>query len=613
MSRDLASASHAVGHPKKGIAGVNALTSLARCAPAAALLAALSVPVLFWRLGDHEVTGILEARVAITAREMWRSGEWILPTMNGEFRLQKPPLTYWLPMVAASARGTFDEWTLRLPFAVLGVATLFFAWRTASLRGGSRHGLLCALVLLSSPLFMKEFRLAAADPALCFAVVGAWWCQAEGRARMRPHAGVSGPGRLPTLGFWFFTAIGAIAKGPVVLAWVLLPALVEAAVTRSRAPLRALWSGTGLTLFLVLSLAWPALVTDVVGVKVVWQWFLESFGKVLPSDGVENGYAYQRHSESWHYYLARLSGYFGFWTVALPIALWRLAQGLRERSKASSGSERIGDRPDAAPLFQLSVMLGFFSLVEEKKSAYVLPLLVSGAILAAGELAATDPRLLKWLKRCAVVGASVAAGAAVILCLAPAAALPSWAPAGAASGLWVGMLGTGMAAGIVMARIPAAADSRLPFVAVAVGLALGTPPYLELRRLRVPDEMPMKAEALATRAFLTAGEPLFAAGDLPRDLLFYLDTEVCFIHREVEGVLALDAERLARLRSGDKVLIASSLLTPEIAAPQDDAGRAALEVERIRLAHLLAGFRPLKSIYPSTRRHRDRAVLFLKE
>ena len=186
---------------------------LVRCAAAVALLATLSVPVILWRLGDQEISGVLEARVAITAREMWRRGEWLLPTMNGELRLQKPPLAYWLPMLAASARGVFDERTLRLPFAVLGVATVFIAWRTASLHGGIRQGLLTGLVLLSSPLFMKEFRLAAADPALCFAVVGAWWCQAEGRARMWSRAGVSGPGRLWPLGFWLFVAMGFGRKG----------------------------------------------------------------------------------------------------------------------------------------------------------------------------------------------------------------------------------------------------------------------------------------------------------------------------------------------------------------------------------------------------------------
>lgn len=582
---------------------------MARCAAAAAVLVGLSVPVLFWRLGTVEVEGILEARVAITAREMLRRNEWILPTMNGELRLQKPPLAYWLPMLLAAGRGTFDEWTLRLPFAFVGVATLFVVWRIGSIYGGSRHGLLAGIVLLSSPLFMKEFRIAATDPALCFAVAGAWWCHAEGMARMRWNDPTNARGRLPQLGFWLFAALGTVAKGPVALAWTLLPILFEAAVTRSRAPLRAIWNPWGLSLCLILSLLWPAMVTVEVGVEVVWKWFLESFGKVLPSDGIEDGYRYQRHSGSWHYYLARLPSYFGFWTVALPIALWRHAPRLWGRSTCP---QRDSDRTDSAPFFQIVLMLAFFSFVEEKKAAYVLPLLVPGSILVAGELAAVGPSLLMWLKRCAGVAAVGAAGVLALFCSAHFASFPTWMSADATVGPWVGIIGVAMAGLVAVALIPVTADPRLPFLAIGTALAIGTLPYWELRRLRAPDELPMKTEALATRPLLESGKPLFAAGILPRDFLFYLDADVRFIHREVEGDSRLDAEKLAHLQSGDKLLISFALATRENAAPQKGAQNGAA-IEQIQFAAPLYGFRLLKAIHPSARRQRDRVVLVVKE
>ena len=42
----------------------------------------------------------MESRNIITAREMVYDGNWIIPTMNGESRLEKPPLPTWITAVA---------------------------------------------------------------------------------------------------------------------------------------------------------------------------------------------------------------------------------------------------------------------------------------------------------------------------------------------------------------------------------------------------------------------------------------------------------------------------------------------------------------------------------
>ena len=42
---------------------------------------------------------IMESRNMITAREMVYDGNWLTPTMNGELRLEKPPLPTWLTAV----------------------------------------------------------------------------------------------------------------------------------------------------------------------------------------------------------------------------------------------------------------------------------------------------------------------------------------------------------------------------------------------------------------------------------------------------------------------------------------------------------------------------------
>lgn len=46
---------------------------------------------------------IMESRNIITAREMVYDGHWMVPTMNGDLRLEKPPLPTWLTAVAELA------------------------------------------------------------------------------------------------------------------------------------------------------------------------------------------------------------------------------------------------------------------------------------------------------------------------------------------------------------------------------------------------------------------------------------------------------------------------------------------------------------------------------
>lgn len=58
---------------------------------------------------------IMEARNFITAREMIDDGNWLLTTMNGEARYEKPPLPSWITALFGMAFGIGSLWALRLP------------------------------------------------------------------------------------------------------------------------------------------------------------------------------------------------------------------------------------------------------------------------------------------------------------------------------------------------------------------------------------------------------------------------------------------------------------------------------------------------------------------
>jgi 4-amino-4-deoxy-L-arabinose transferase-like glycosyltransferase len=137
-----------------------------------------ALPLLLAGLGTPVVQRTQESRVLETAREMldsadWR--QWMIPRLNGDVRLQKPPLAYW---VAAGSFKVFgvNDFAGRLPFALAGWLTLAVVYRLGRGLMDQRFGLLSAAILLTSFMFFRHFRLAETDSlAALFVAAGIYW------------------------------------------------------------------------------------------------------------------------------------------------------------------------------------------------------------------------------------------------------------------------------------------------------------------------------------------------------------------------------------------------------------------------------------------------------
>lgn len=84
------------------------------------------------------------------ALEMHLSGNYLMPTLNGEPYFNKPPLYNWILLGAHALSGSFDERTARnttLLFLLLFAATVFWKMRAEL---GHHAGMLGALMLLTS-------------------------------------------------------------------------------------------------------------------------------------------------------------------------------------------------------------------------------------------------------------------------------------------------------------------------------------------------------------------------------------------------------------------------------------------------------------------------------
>jgi 4-amino-4-deoxy-L-arabinose transferase-like glycosyltransferase len=214
-----------------------------------------------------------EARFVQASRQMLDSGTlegWTVPMVGEKYRLNKPPLIYWLQATSAGVFSGFDSasasiWMYRLPSLLAALCTVLITWRLGTSMFGGRTGLLAGAFMAVSPLVAFDAHMARSDELLLVLTTAAmallWSCWRAGST-------AAPEGRLPparTVGLWVFIGLGMLAKGPITPMVVLLSALVLAAWTRRWRWLWQLRPISGLLIALALFLPWVLLAGFAVG------------------------------------------------------------------------------------------------------------------------------------------------------------------------------------------------------------------------------------------------------------------------------------------------------------------------------------------------------------
>lgn len=96
------------------------------------LLILVCIGIFFINL-DAIWVNIMEARNFATAREMLQDNNWLLTTLNGEARYQKPPLPTWLTAFSGALFGLESLTAMRLPAALITL-TLILATYSLAIR-----------------------------------------------------------------------------------------------------------------------------------------------------------------------------------------------------------------------------------------------------------------------------------------------------------------------------------------------------------------------------------------------------------------------------------------------------------------------------------------------
>jgi 4-amino-4-deoxy-L-arabinose transferase-like glycosyltransferase len=207
----------------------------------------LSLIVFLAGLGRPVVSRTQEARVLETAREMlgkgWRG--WMVPRLNDEVRLQKPPLAYWLSAGSFKAFGV-NEFAGRLPFALAGCLTLAATYGVGRRLVGDVGALIAAAALPSFFMFFRFARLAETDILAALFVTAAIYFILIAEEPAKPLSRIL---RWNIAGAC--VALAVLAKGPPGVFPVLF-LLAWAGVRRVWRPLlRSVTHGTWLTALLV--------------------------------------------------------------------------------------------------------------------------------------------------------------------------------------------------------------------------------------------------------------------------------------------------------------------------------------------------------------------------
>ncbi len=269
-------------------------------------LLTLSAVNAAWTLASQPLNNH-ECLVAVTAREMLQSDDWVMPTFNAQPRLQKTPLAYWLVASVAKLTGRVDEFSARLPnavFAVLSVAAiLYFVNRWLSLR----IALLSAAVWATSLSYIRYAHSARPEMAMTFFVILCFLSFYSAITEENRRAQIS-----YMLIFWISFALANLTKGPAPIPILLVPLFFYVAIFRHWKKIPRLLPVLGTLIFLAIVLPWPLAIAH----RVNWDltlWKHEFVDRFFGD--------YASGNKPIYYYLPRMFMFIAPWAAFLPMAL----------------------------------------------------------------------------------------------------------------------------------------------------------------------------------------------------------------------------------------------------------------------------------------------------
>ena len=319
-----------------------------------ATLLVVSTFLCLANLGTVSLWNNNEPRYAHTARNMLEAGDWITPVYKGRLRSDQPILTYWLIMASAKIlnHGKVNEFTARLPFALLGILGILVIFLFGTALRGPRAGFISGLALLFTLEYITTARRCLPDMALCLFILLTLYLFYKGYTS-RERKG------LYYLLAYIPAGLGFLAKGPVAIVIPGGVALLYLAFRRDLRETKKLRIFPGLMVFLAIVLPWFLAVTP----KFSKEFFL--------LHNLKHALKGLDHQQPWYFYLEAIYIPFAPALFFLPAGAWLWK---KEKEKAQS--------PLLLPLIWFLFPFVLFSLAAAKRVIYLLPIAPALALIA---------------------------------------------------------------------------------------------------------------------------------------------------------------------------------------------------------------------------------------
>jgi 4-amino-4-deoxy-L-arabinose transferase-like glycosyltransferase len=317
--------------------------------------------VVFWRLGYSSLIDPDEAHYAELTREMLRSGNWLVPLLDGKPFIDKPVLFHWLQGASVLLLGE-TEFASRLPTALAALGLFAVTRWVGVVLFSAGVGSLGAIMFATIPATFALANIAIFDMVFALFLFGAVGCLLVAAKQSRARIELCGYGLL---------ALAVMTKGPVALLLVaLLLAAAFVASSETRAQVRGLHWRIGLLSVTLAASPWFVWMGWRFGAEFVTGYLLAGnlWYFTQPAE-------FSARAINHTFYLRAFAGAFFPWSAVVAGRAVDVIRRLRSGGSLSSG--------EALLWLWILVVMGFFSLARFKLDHYIFPAAPACCLIAA--------------------------------------------------------------------------------------------------------------------------------------------------------------------------------------------------------------------------------------
>lgn len=300
---------------------------------------------------------LMEARNFITAREMILNDNYIIPTLNGILRFEKPPLPTWFTAFIMNLTGNIkDETILRIPVALCGILFVFLLYYfIKNITENRLQSFITAFIGSTTFMIIKVGNENTWDLYTYVFAFGAITFLLKGlKKEQLKYFFIAG----------IFISASVMSKGPVGIYGLLLPFIICHIYIYGFLPYRKNLKKIIFSIIvgLIFSGLWPL---------TVYLKYPDYFLSVLKKE--ENTWM-NNHTESFVYYMDYFV-YMGVWIFFSVMTLY--SKWIKERSENKDFSKFIF-------LWNILIIV-FLSIIKMKKKRYGIPIYMT-SIMGVGTI-----------------------------------------------------------------------------------------------------------------------------------------------------------------------------------------------------------------------------------